>query len=50
VIAGRLHDLLDERVKVSLPGGKIRVSWAGGNAPVLLSGPACLVYEGELSL
>jgi diaminopimelate epimerase len=50
VVAGRLHGELDERVKVSLPGGKIRVTWSGDGAPVSLSGPACLVYRGELAL
>src|SRR5262245_9682582 len=50
VVAGRLLGELDERVKVSLPGGKIRVTWAGEGAPVSLSGPACLVYRGELAL
>jgi diaminopimelate epimerase len=50
VVAGRLHGLLDERVKVSLPGGKIRVTWRGEGTPVALSGPACLVYQGEIAL
>ena len=50
VVAGRLQGLLDERVKVSLPGGKIRVAWPGPGTAVTLAGPACLVYQGELAL
>lgn len=40
--------LIDDHCKVSLPGGKVRIEWAGGDAPVLLSGPAAMVYEGTL--
>jgi diaminopimelate epimerase len=42
VMTGRCH----ERVKISLPGGKVRISWAGPGQPLYMTGPACLVYEG----
>lgn len=48
VVAGRLAGLLDERVKVSLTGGKARIRWQGPGTPVSLTGPATLVYEGEI--
>jgi diaminopimelate epimerase len=50
VVAGRLNGLLDERVKVSLPGGKVRIRWQGPDSPVRMTGPATLVYEGQINL
>ncbi len=50
VVAGHLQGLLDERVRVSLPGGDLVVSWAGNAAPVWMSGPAVRVYEGRIEL
>lgn len=48
-VAGRLHGKLDDRVKVSLPGGKIRIHWQGEDSPVKLTGSATFVYEGHLA-
>ena len=31
VVAGQIQDLLNERVKVSLPGGDLMIEWKGGN-------------------
>ena len=50
VAAGRLHGSLNERVKVSLPGGKARVCWQGRDATVRMMGPATLVFEGHILL
>lgn len=50
VVAGRSRGLLDEAVTVSLPGGGVRVWWAGEGQPVWLSGPAKTVYEGSFDL
>jgi diaminopimelate epimerase len=50
VVAGQLAGKLGQRVKISLPGGKVRISWQGPNTPVKLAGPASLVYEGQISL
>ena len=38
---------VDRDVTVSLPGGDLRVSWPSDAAPVILSGPAQFVFEGE---
>jgi diaminopimelate epimerase len=35
-------------VRVSLPGGDLRITWAGGAAPVWMTGPAVSVFEGEI--
>ena len=50
VVSGRLRGLLDERVTVRLPGGELRVSWQGGDAPVWMTGPAVSVFEGTIAL
>ena len=50
VVAAQLLGHTDERVKVSLPGGKLRISWAGVGEPVQMSGPSTLIYEGEVAI
>lgn len=39
--------LVNREVAVELPGGELRVSWPSDAAPVILSGPAQFVFEGE---
>jgi diaminopimelate epimerase len=50
VVAGILRGLLDDTVNVHLPGGELEISWAGGDAPVIMTGPATTVYEGQIFL
>lgn len=50
VVAGILRGLLDDTVTVHLPGGELEISWAGGDAPVIMTGPATTVYEGQIFL
>lgn len=50
VIAGRQRGLLDDKVEVKLPGGALRVSWAGEGQPVWMTGPAAAVFEGTIDL
>lgn len=50
VVAGRQRGLLDDKVEVRLPGGALRVSWAGEGQPVWMSGPAVTVFEGTIEL
>jgi len=50
VVSGRLRGLLDEHVRVCLPGGELRVAWQGGDAPVWMTGPAVTVFEGTIAL
>ncbi len=42
--------LLDARVEVETRGGRLTIEWAGESAPVLMTGPADTVFEGEISL
>ena len=50
VVYGRIRNLLDERVRVSLPGGTLMVSWRGQGDPVWMTGPATTVFEGNIDL
>lgn len=50
VVHGIAMDWLDERVTVELPGGKLTVQWAGDGAPVMLTGPTAISFEGTVRL
>ena len=50
LVAGRLQGLLDEKVEVDLPGGKLCLSWSGEDQPISMTGPACRIYEGRLQI
>ena len=50
VVAGIMRGLLDERVHVATRGGVLSIAWAGEEAPVLMTGPAISVFEGEINL
>lgn len=49
-VAGIRAGQLDDSVTVHLPGGKLSVHWAGGQAPVWLGGPTATVFEGTIKL
>jgi diaminopimelate epimerase len=50
VVAGIRLGLLDGVVDVQTHGGVLTIRWAGGNAPVLLTGPATFVFQGSIDL
>jgi diaminopimelate epimerase len=50
VVAGIRAGWLDARVDVRTRGGVLTIEWAGGDAPVLMTGPAVTVFEGEIEL
>jgi len=50
VVAGIRRGLLDSPVRVSTRGGELSIAWAGEGQPVLMTGPAVTVYQGEISL
>jgi len=50
VVAGIRLGWLDARVDVQARGGLLTVEWAGGDAHVLMTGPAETVYQGEIEL
>ncbi|WP_374090355.1 diaminopimelate epimerase [Methylomicrobium lacus] len=41
--------LVDPSVEVTLPGGSLRIRWAGRGEPVLMTGPAISVFEGTIN-
>jgi diaminopimelate epimerase len=49
-VAGITRGLLDEKVRVTTRGGDLGISWAGGGAAVMMTGPAVTVYEGEIEI
>ena len=48
VVAGSLRGLLEMPVTVHLPGGDLEISWLGEGRPVVMTGPATTVYEGQV--
>jgi diaminopimelate epimerase len=50
VVAGIRLGRLDGRVDVATRGGLLTIEWAGGDAPVFMTGPAVTVFEGEIEL
>ena len=47
VVAGVRRGLLDGRVRVQVRGGELSIGWAGGSAPVTMTGAAATVFEGR---
>jgi diaminopimelate epimerase len=50
VVAGIRLGRLDGRVVVETRGGPLAIEWAGENSPVLMTGPALTVFEGDIEL
>jgi diaminopimelate epimerase len=48
--AGIRRGLLDSPVEVSTQGGTLAIDWAGPGQPVMLTGPAVTVFEGEIEM
>jgi len=46
-VAAMRLDLVDSPVRVITRGGELRIAWQGEGAPVMMTGPAVTVYEGE---
>ena len=50
VVAGITRGLLDREVTVTTRGGDLGISWAGDGRPVMMTGPAVAVFEGEIEI
>ena len=54
VVAGIRQGWLDARVDVATRGGQLTIEWAGGagqlDAPVLMTGPATTVFQGDIEV
>ncbi len=49
-VSGITAGTLESPVTVALTGGGLVIDWRGGNAPVHMSGPAQVAYEGTVKL
>jgi len=47
VVAGIRRGVLDGAVRVRVRGGEMSIAWAGGGAPVWMTGAAATVFEGR---
>ena len=50
VVCGIRLGLLDASVTVHTRGGELTVQWAGGDASVMMTGPATFVFSGEIDI
>ena len=50
VVTGVLRELLTSPVRVETRGGELEIAWAGPGQPVFMTGPAVIVFEGEIEL
>lgn len=50
VVIGQAQQLLDPQVNVQLPGGSLQIECENTAAPVFMTGPAQLSFEGSLTL
>ena len=50
VVTGIRRGLLDDTVHVTTRGGALTITWLGDTNPVLMTGPAITVFEGEINL
>jgi diaminopimelate epimerase len=50
VVSGIRLGELQSPVLVHMRGGDLNISWAGGDKPVMMTGPAEIVFEGEIEV
>jgi diaminopimelate epimerase len=49
VAAGIQLGKLDEQVTVRLAGGNLNIRWPGADKPLLMTGPATTVFQGQIN-
>ena len=49
-VAGIRLGHLKSPVTIRLPGGNLKIEWAGPGQPVMMTGPAARVYEGQIRI
>lgn len=50
VVVGILQGKLDSHVEVALPGGVLKIRWAGEGQPVVMTGPVAHIYDGQINV
>lgn len=48
VVSGILRGLLQSPVQVNLPGGQLDIAWSGEGTSVEMTGPAAIVFHGQV--
>jgi diaminopimelate epimerase len=46
-VVAMLRGVVDDEVRIELRGGELEIGWKGGDAPVIMTGPAAEVFTGE---
>ncbi len=49
-VSGIRRGLLDSPVRVAMRGGDLSIAWNGPEQPVMMTGPAVTVFQGEIEL
>ena len=49
-VSGITRGLLDEGIQITTRGGELSILWRGEGTPVMMTGPASTVFEGEIEL
>ena len=49
-VVAMLRGVVDDEVSIELRGGELEIGWKGGDAPVIMTGPAAEVFTGEFPL
>jgi len=49
-VVAMLRGVVDDEVRIELRGGELEISWKGGGAPVIMTGPAAEVFTGEFPI
>ena len=49
-VAAITQGWMDSPLLIDLPGGRLSIEWAGPGHPVMMTGPATRVYEGQVRL
>ncbi len=50
MVSGQLQGLLDQRITANLSGGSLTLEWRGESHPVMMTGPANNVFEGQITI
>ena len=50
VVSGIVQGKLNANVTVHLPGGSLSIRWQGPGQPVIMTGPATTVFEGQIQI
>jgi diaminopimelate epimerase len=50
VVYGIMRGWLRDSVTVTLPGGKLSITWAGEGQPVMMTGPTAIVFDGTIKI